>query len=176
MTISIFYSLFTILFSGLPISQMRYYSRLTRYLTKILGSSKLKEFADDNSKFHENGGKFSYWEEKRNLLYTSIFFLFPQCFQKTCTADSLIVQASLKVLAISLARLSFGKAYQSLCSGETNDKHKHVSRLHVISDIRLKWRTASISRSSIQSVPPWSLRPIIHQSVSQSTNQYHEFK
>ena len=30
---------------------------------KILDSSKLKEFADDNLKFDENGGKFSNREE-----------------------------------------------------------------------------------------------------------------
>ena len=51
---------------------------------KFLESSKLKEFADDNFKFDENGRKFSKMVE--NTIYEQ-FLLFPQCFQKTCTAD-----------------------------------------------------------------------------------------
>ena len=48
----------------------------------ILDSLKLKEFADDNFKFDENGRKFSemvkkrLWE-KEKLLVTSNFSLFP---------------------------------------------------------------------------------------------------
>ena len=44
---------------------------------QILDSSKLKGFADDNFKFNKNGKKFS-----RRVEST-------QCFQKTCTADTL---------------------------------------------------------------------------------------
>ena len=44
---------------------------------QILDSSKLKEFADDNSKFDENGRKLSRWVEntegKEKLLVTSNF-------------------------------------------------------------------------------------------------------
>ena len=42
--------------------------------TIILEYSKLKDFADDNFKFDENGGKFSKTVENEQ------FLLFPQCF------------------------------------------------------------------------------------------------
>ena len=51
---------------------------LTLSQTTILDSSRLKEFPDDNFEFDENGRKFSKRVEQ--------FLLFPQCFQKTCTA------------------------------------------------------------------------------------------
>ena len=59
---------------------------------KILNSSKLKEFADDNVDLEENGRKDSKGVEntvggkKEKLLVTSSFS-FSKCFQKTCTAD-----------------------------------------------------------------------------------------
>ena len=40
-----------------------YYFSLTCYQTTILDSSKLKEFADDNFKFDENGRRLSKWVE-----------------------------------------------------------------------------------------------------------------
>ena len=50
----------------------------------------MKEFADDNSKFDENGRKFSKRVEndvgKGEIACNQQFLLFPQCFQKTCTA------------------------------------------------------------------------------------------
>ena len=56
-----------------------------------LDSSKLKKFGDDNFKFDENGRKFSKWIEntvgKGEIARYKRFLLFPQCFQKTCTAD-----------------------------------------------------------------------------------------
>ena len=59
---------------------------------KFLYSSKLKEFADDNFKFAENGRNFSKLEEntvgKGEIARYEQFLLFPQCFQKTCTADT----------------------------------------------------------------------------------------
>ena len=59
---------------------------------KILDSSKLKEFADDNFKFDENGTKFSEWLEntvgKSEIAHYEQFLLFPQYFQKSCTADT----------------------------------------------------------------------------------------
>ena len=59
---------------------------------QILDSSKLTEFADDNFKFNENGKKFSKWVEnnvgKGEIARYEQFLLFPQCFQKTCTADT----------------------------------------------------------------------------------------
>ena len=58
---------------------------------QILHSSKLKEFADVNFKFDENGRKFSLWVEntveKGEIARYEQFLLFPQCFQKTCTTD-----------------------------------------------------------------------------------------
>ena len=56
-----------------------------------LDFSKLKEFADDNFKFNQNGTEFSKWLEntvgKGEIARNEQFLLFPQCFQKTCTAD-----------------------------------------------------------------------------------------
>ena len=58
---------------------------------QILDSSKLKELADENSKVNENGGEFSKRVEnivgKGEIARYEQFLLFPQCFQKTCTAD-----------------------------------------------------------------------------------------
>ena len=55
-------------------------------------SSKLKEFADDNFKFDENGRKFSNWVEntvgKGEIARYEQFLLFPQCFQETCNEDT----------------------------------------------------------------------------------------
>ena len=53
----------------------------------ILDSSTLKEFADDNFKFDENGRKLSKWVEntvgKGKITRHEQLLLFPQCFQKT---------------------------------------------------------------------------------------------
>ena len=58
----------------------------------ILDSSKLKEFAEDNFKFDENGRKLSKrvenTEGKGEIARYEQFLLFPQCFQKTYTADT----------------------------------------------------------------------------------------
>ena len=59
---------------------------------QILDTSKLKEFADDNFEFNENGRKLSRWVEnmvgKGEIARYEQFLLFPQCFQKPCTADT----------------------------------------------------------------------------------------
>ena len=59
---------------------------LTHY--QILDSSKLKEFADDNFKFDENGSNLSIWVEnivgKGEIARYEQFLLFPQCLQKAC--------------------------------------------------------------------------------------------
>ena len=48
----------------------------------------MKEFADDNYKFNENGRKFSIRVEnivgKGEIARYKQFLLFPQCFQKAC--------------------------------------------------------------------------------------------
>ena len=59
---------------------------------QILDSSKLKEVADDNFKSDENGRKFFKQVEnivgKGEIARYEQFLLFPQCFQKACTADT----------------------------------------------------------------------------------------
>ena len=59
---------------------------------QFLDSSKPKEFAVDNFKFNENGGKFSKRLEntvgKGEIARFEQFLLFPWCFQKTCNADT----------------------------------------------------------------------------------------
>ena len=65
------------------------YKPITR--RHILDTSKLEEFADDNFKFDKNDSKLSKWVEntvgKGEIARYEQFLLFPQCFQKTCTAD-----------------------------------------------------------------------------------------
>ena len=52
----------------------------------ILNSSKLKEFADDNFKLDEYGGKFSKRVEntvgKAEIARDEQFLLYPQCFKR----------------------------------------------------------------------------------------------
>ena len=59
---------------------------------QILDSSKLKDFANDNCKFDENGRKFINMVEntvgKGEIAHYEQFLLFPYCFQKACTADT----------------------------------------------------------------------------------------
>ena len=52
-------------------------------------SSKLVVLADDNFKLDKNGRKLSKWVENTvgNTRYEQ-FLLFPQCFQKACTAHT----------------------------------------------------------------------------------------
>ena len=60
---------------------------------QILDSSKLKEFADDNFTFDENGGKIyervENTVEKVDIACYKQFLVVLQCFQKTCTVDRL---------------------------------------------------------------------------------------
>ena len=55
---------------------------------KPLPDDKLKEFADDNFKFDENGRKLSKQVEntveKGEIACYEQFLLFPQCFQQAC--------------------------------------------------------------------------------------------
>ena len=57
----------------------------------MLDASTLKEFADDNFEFDENGRKFSKRVKNtvgmREIARVEQFPLVPQCFQKTCSAD-----------------------------------------------------------------------------------------
>ena len=64
---------------------------ITLTQTTIFRPSKLKEFADDNIKFVENGKKFSQVENtviKGEIARYEQFLFFPQCFQKTCISDT----------------------------------------------------------------------------------------
>ena len=58
---------------------------------QILDSSKLKEFADNNFKFNENGRELPKRVEnavgKGEIARYEQFLPYPQCFQKTCTAE-----------------------------------------------------------------------------------------
>ena len=65
---------------------------LTRKASEnILHPSKLKEFADDNFENDENSRKLSRRVENTlrigEIARYELFLLFPQCFQKTTTAD-----------------------------------------------------------------------------------------
>ena len=68
------------------------WSIYTFFKRQILDSSKLKEFADDNFKFDENGIKFFKRVEntvgKGEIARYEQFLLFLQCFQRNCTADA----------------------------------------------------------------------------------------
>ena len=59
---------------------------------QILDCAKLKEFAYNNFKSDENGRKFFKWIENtvgnEEIARYEQFLLFPQCFQKTCNADT----------------------------------------------------------------------------------------
>ena len=59
---------------------------------QILDSPKLKEFADENFKFDENGRKLSEQVEntagKGEIARFEQFLLFPQCFQKACFPEA----------------------------------------------------------------------------------------
>ena len=59
-----------------------FYESIT--IQQILDSSKLKDFADDNFKFDENGRKLSKWVEntvgKGEIAHYEQFPFFPQCF------------------------------------------------------------------------------------------------
>ena len=65
---------------------------LTLSQTTNFGLFKLKEFADDNLKFHENGRKFSKMVEnavgKGEIARCEQFVLCPLCFPMTFTADT----------------------------------------------------------------------------------------
>ena len=61
-------------------------------MTNFRLTSKLKQLADNNFKFDENGRKFFKWLEntvgKGEIVCYKQFLLFPLCFQKTCTTDT----------------------------------------------------------------------------------------
>ena len=70
---------------------------LTLSQIQILHSFKLKEFAEDNFKLDENDRMFSKQIENTagngEIAHYEQFLLFSQCFQKTCSADTLKTRA-----------------------------------------------------------------------------------
>ena len=81
---------------------------------QIFNISKLKKFADDNFKFHENGGKFSIRVEntvgKGEIACYEQFLLFQQCFLRlvlqTCKIQGLYGKGLIK-LTFTVSSLSF---------------------------------------------------------------------
>ena len=72
---------------------MKWSSVFNPFITgQILDSSKLKEFADDNFRFDENGRKLSKQVEntvgKGEIARYEQFLLFPQCFLKACFQEA----------------------------------------------------------------------------------------
>ena len=79
---------------------------LTLYLIiPTFNSSKLKEFANDNFKFHENGKNFSIrvenTVEKGEIAHNDRFLLFPQCFQKSCERSLLKTWQEMKKMLVA---------------------------------------------------------------------------
>ena len=79
---------------------------------KILDSSKLKEFADNNFKFVKNGRKLSKQVEntvgKGEIACYEQFLLFPQCFQKACflgASKGVIVWEWVKTMSVLKLRI-----------------------------------------------------------------------
>ena len=75
-------------FRGFPVFWPITRQQILDKFKQILDSSKLKEFADDNFKFDENGSKLSKQVEntveKGEIARYEQFLLFPQCFQNAC--------------------------------------------------------------------------------------------
>ena len=67
-------------------------SKILLFGNGLTHSSELKEFADDNFKFDENGRKLSKRVEntvgKGEIARYEQFLLFPQCFQKACFLEA----------------------------------------------------------------------------------------
>ena len=92
---------------------------------QILDSSKLKEFANNNFKFDENGRKVSKWVEntvgKGEIAHYEQFLLFPHCFQKACFQG-----VSKGVVVWKWVKLSLTKIF--------NDKSLEWSKLKQFAD------------------------------------------
>ena len=85
-----------------------------------LDSSKLKDFADDNFKFDENGRKLSKSVEntvgKGEIAHHEQFLFFPQCFQKACfpgASKGVIVWERVNTLAMLTEYFPVWSAYTS---------------------------------------------------------------
>ena len=92
MVLPVPYRLFlTIIKSRLLCGKELHFNDLTLSQTTNSRLFKTHEFEEDNFKFVENGRKFSKRIDntvgKGEIAHYEQFLLFPQCFQKTCTAD-----------------------------------------------------------------------------------------
>ena len=85
---------------------------------QISDTSKLKEFADGNFKFNEDGTKFSRWVKnmvgKREIAHYEQIHLFQQCFRKTCNADTSKPGFVLERIKQGIIRLRLYIGYHSL--------------------------------------------------------------
>ena len=87
----------TIFFLSQAISSLTVFS-IAIYLNSFQNNNifqthpELKQLAEDTLKFHENGRRLSKRVEntlgKGEIARYEQFLLFPQCFQKACTADT----------------------------------------------------------------------------------------
>ena len=91
-------------------------------MIKTLDSSKLKEFAEDNFKCHENERNLSKQVEntvgKGEIARYEQFLLFPQCFQKVCfpgASKGVIVWEWVKYEI----RVDWSFTYRKIASGKT---------------------------------------------------------
>ena len=101
----------------------------------------MKEFADDNFKFDENGRKLSKWVEntvgKGEIARYEQFLLFPQCFQKACfpgASKGVIVWEWVKKIVFLKSPLSWrGRALSELPSYGYAEKisNKRLVSIHV---------------------------------------------
>ena len=71
----------------------------------------MKEFADDNLKFDENGRNLSKWVEnsvgKGEIVRYEQFLLFPQCFQKACYEQFLLFPLCFQKACFTLVSKGF---------------------------------------------------------------------
>ena len=115
---------------------------------QILDSSKLKEFADDNFKFDENGRKLSKEVEstvgKGEIACYEQFLLFEQCFQKACfpgASKGVIVWEwdNYRVKQF-VAKCGSSLCYQQMINGaELSLKMRKICHLHtILTEVYLK--------------------------------------
>ena len=112
-------------------------------MTGFFYSSKPKEFADHNFKFHGKGAKFSkvvgkHFVERGEIALYEQFLLFPPIFQKTPTAymkKQGIVSEKVKISDLATFDLVLELIFQPATNTTTNDTIKnclHLKSLHTL--------------------------------------------
>ena len=105
----------------------------------------MKELADKNFKLNERVGKFSKWVEntvgKGEIARYEQFLLFPQCFQKTCTADTLKPGLVWEGVNSRHLRASEQSNFDptSITMYAQSGEHNTIQRERNSSEIRVKW-------------------------------------